>query len=64
MYFNPDGVLSFSSFFQGPSLVGRQIDVKDNPVAYEIARLRIPLTPPQKIKNRVILNKIKIKDFS
>jgi len=54
LYFNPEGVLSFSSFLQGPSLVGRQIDVKDNPVAYEIARLRIPLTPPQKIKNRVV----------
>jgi len=54
LYLNPDGVLSFSSFFQGPSLVGRKIDVKDNPVAYEIARLRIPLTPPPKIKNRVV----------
>jgi len=54
LYFNPDGVLSFSSFFQGPSLVGRQIDVKDNPAAYEIARLRIPLTPPAKIRNRVV----------
>ena len=54
LYFNPDGVLSFSSFVQGPSLVGRQIDVKNNPVAYEIAKLRIALTPPQKIKNRVV----------
>ena len=54
LYFNPDGILSFTSFFQGPSLVGRQIDVKDNPVAYEIARLRIALTPPAKIRNRVV----------
>ena len=54
LYFNPDGILSFSSFVQGPSLVGRQIDVKDNPVAYEIARLRIALTPPQKIKSRTV----------
>jgi hypothetical protein len=54
LYFNPDGVVSFSSFVQGPSLVGRQIDVKDNPVAYEIARLRIALTPPQKIKSRTV----------
>jgi len=54
LYFNPDGVVSFSSFVQGPSLVGRQIDVKDNPVAYEIARLRIALTPPQKIKGRTV----------
>ena len=54
LYFNPDGILSFSSFVQGPSLVGRQIDVKDNPVAYEIARLRIALTPPTKVRNRVV----------
>lgn len=54
LYFNPEGVVSFSSFVQGPSLVGRQIDVKDNPVAYEIARLRIALTPPQKIKSRTV----------
>jgi hypothetical protein len=54
LYFNPDGILSFSSFVQGPSLVGRQIDVKDNPVAYEIARLRIALTPPTKVRSRVV----------
>ena len=54
LYFNPDGILSFSSFVQGPSLVGRQIDVKDNPVAYEIARLRIPLTPPTKVRSRIV----------
>jgi hypothetical protein len=54
LYFNPDGILSFSSFVQGPSLVGRQIDVKDNPVAYEIARLRIPLTPPIKVRSRIV----------
>ena len=54
LYFNPDGILSFSSFVQGPSLVGRQIDVKDNPVAYEIARLRIALTPPIKVRSRIV----------
>ena len=54
LYFNPDGILSFSSFVQGPSLVGRQIDVKDNPVAYEIARLRIALTPPTKVRSRIV----------
>ena len=54
LYFNPDGILSFSSFVQGPSLVGRQIDVKDNPVAYEIARLRIALTAPTKVRSRVV----------
>ena len=50
LYLNPDGVASFSFWLQGPSLVGRQIDVKDNPVAYEVARLKIPLTEPQKVK--------------
>ena len=54
LYFNPEGIISFSSLLQGPSLVGRQIDVKDNPVAFEIARLRIALLPPQKIKNRIV----------
>jgi len=50
LYLNPDGIASFSFWLQGPSLVGRQIDIKDNPVAYEVARLRIPLTEPQKVK--------------
>jgi len=50
LYLNPDGVASFSFWFQGPSLVGRQADIKDNPVAYEVSRLRIPLTEPQKVK--------------
>ena len=54
LYLNPDGVASFSFWFQGPSLVGRKIDVKDNPVAFEIARLRIPLGEPQKIKYKTV----------
>ena len=54
LYLNADGVASFSFWFQGPSLVGRKIDVKDNPVAFEIARLRIPLGEPQKIKYKKI----------
>ena len=54
LYFNPEGVLSFSSLLQGPSLVGRQIDTKNNPVAFEIAKLRIALTAPQKIRNRIV----------
>ena len=54
LYLNPDGVASFSFWFQGPSLVGRKIDVKDNPVAFEIARLRVPLGEPQKIKYKTI----------
>ena len=54
LYLNPDGVASFSFWFQGPSLVGRKIDVKNNPVAFEIARLRVPLGEPQKIKYKTI----------
>ena len=54
LYLNADGVASFSFWLQGPSLVGRKIDVKDNPVAFEIARLRIPLGEPQKIKYKTV----------
>jgi len=54
LYFNPEGVISFSSLLQGPSLVGRKIDTKDNPVAFEIARLRVALTPPQKVRSRIV----------
>ena len=54
LYFNPEGVISFSSLLQGPSLVGRKIDTKDNPVALEIARLRVALTPPQKVRSRIV----------
>jgi len=50
LYLNPDGIASFSFWLQAPSLVGRQIDIKDNPVAYEVARLKIPLTEPQKVR--------------
>jgi hypothetical protein len=54
LYFNPEGVISFSSLLQGPSLVGRKIDTKNNPVAFEIARLRVALTPPQKVRSRIV----------
>jgi hypothetical protein len=54
LYFNPDGVASFSFWLQAPSLVGKKTDVKNNPVAFEIARLRIPLGEPQKIKYKKV----------
>jgi hypothetical protein len=54
LYFNPDGVASFSFWLQGPSLVGRKIDVKNNPVAYEVSRLKVALGEPQKIKNKTV----------
>ena len=54
LYWNADGVASFSFWLQGPSLVGKKINVKDNPVAFEIARLKIPLGEPQKIKYKTV----------
>ena len=54
LYFNADGVASFSFWLQAPSLVGKKTDVKNNPVAFEIARLRIPLGEPQKIKYKKV----------
>lgn len=54
IYWNPDGFLSYSSIFQGFSLVGRQTTVKDDPVLFEIARLKIPMTPPEKIKYKTV----------
>jgi len=38
----------------GPSLVGRKSDVKTDAVTFEIARLRIPLENPQKIKFKIV----------
>ena len=54
LYLNPDGILSYSSIFQGFSLVGRETEVKDNLVYFEIARLKIPMTEPAKIKFKTV----------
>jgi len=54
LYANPNGILSLSFWLQGPSLVGRKIDVKNDPVVYEIARLKIPLVAPQKVKFKTV----------
>ena len=54
LYINPDGIASFSFWFQGPSLVGRKVDIKDNPVLLEIATLKIPLQEPNKVKYKTI----------
>ena len=54
LYLNPDGIASYSFWFQGPSLVGRKSDVKTDPITFEIARLRIPLENPQKIKFKIV----------
>ena len=54
LYLNPDGILSYSSIFQGFSLVGRETEVKDNPVLFEVARLKIPMTQPKIIKFKTV----------
>ena len=54
LYLNADGIASFSFWFQGPSLVGRKSDVKDNPVLLEISRLRIPLEEPSRVEYKTI----------
>jgi len=54
LYLNPDGIASYSFWFQGPSLVGRKSDVKSDPITLEIASLRIPLENPEKIKFKVV----------
>ena len=54
LYINADGIASFSFWFQGPSLVGRKVDVKDNPILLEISRLRIPLEEPSKVKYKIV----------
>jgi hypothetical protein len=54
LYINADGIASFSFWFQGPSLVGRRSDVKNNPTLHEIARLKIPLEEPLKVKYKTV----------
>jgi hypothetical protein len=54
LYINPDGIASFSFWFQGPSLVGRKVDVKENRVLLEITTLKIPLEEPSKVKYKTI----------
>ena len=54
LYINPDGIASFSFWFQGPSLVGRKVDVKENRVLLEITTLKIPLEEPSKVQYKTI----------
>jgi len=54
LYLNPNGVVSPSFWLQAPSLVGKKSDVKNDPIAFEIARLKIPLTEPQKVKYKTV----------
>ena len=59
IYFNPEGGLSFLSLTQGPFMVGKKIDVKDDPVTLEIARLKISLPEPTKVRE----SKVKLLDY-
>jgi hypothetical protein len=60
VYFNPEGLVSFLSFTQGPILVGKESQLKDDPVVLEIARLKVPLSEPRKIIDKVELLDYKI----
>jgi hypothetical protein len=46
VYVNSEGVLSYLSLTQGPLLVGRKSDLKEDPVALEVMRLKVRLTEP------------------
>ena len=59
IYFNPEGVISFLSFTQGPILVGKESQLKDDPVVLEIARLKVALSEPRK----VVEKKIELLDY-
>jgi hypothetical protein len=54
LYFNPSGFASISTYLQGPSLVGRKIDVKADPVLNEIMNLKVRLTEPREIKAKTV----------
>lgn len=46
VFINPDGILSISGITMGPSLVGKAVDVKKDPVMYELARLKVKMVAP------------------
>jgi hypothetical protein len=56
---NPDGIISVSGITMGPALVGKSIDVKDDPIRYELFRLKVPFRQPSIKKNDVDLTEIK-----
>ncbi len=59
LYLNPDGIASYGFWFLGPSLVGRKSDIKEDPVRYELARLRVPISGSRKVYERVELKNFK-----
>ena len=54
VFLNPEGPLSFSFWFQGPVMVGRQATIKDDPVLFELGRLKLSIRPPDKIKQSIV----------
>ena len=56
---NPDGIASFSFWFMGPTMVGKSSDVKQDPTAYEVARLKLTLSAPEIKKFKVDLTEFK-----
>jgi hypothetical protein len=56
---NPDGIASFSFWFMGPTMVGKSSDVKQDPVSYEVARLKLTLSAPEIKKFKVDLTEFK-----
>ena len=56
---NPDGIASFSFWFMGPTMVGKSSDVKQDPTAYEVARLKLTLSAPEINKFKVDLTEFK-----
>ena len=56
---NPDGIASFSFWFMGPTMVGKESDVKQDPTAYEVARLKLTLSAPDIKKFKVDLTEFK-----
>jgi len=58
VYFNPDGFLSVT---QGPILVGKKSEVKEDPVRLEIARLKIKAISEPNQKELKIVNLIDYK---
>ena len=54
VYFNPEGGISFLSLLGGPFLVGKESKVQDDPVTFELARLKIALSEPLKVREKKV----------
>ena len=54
VYFNPEGRISFLSLLGGPLLVGKKSKVQDDPVTFELARLKVGLSEPLKVREKKV----------